>query len=323
MLNPKSDIRNPEKTGAHKPKDRIIFIVGPTASGKSAVAVELAKRINAEIISCDSMQIYRNMGILTSSPDLQALRAVRHHLLNYVPVSEDYNVTTYRRSAIRKIREIIKRGKIPLFVGGTGLYASILIDGIFNGYPSDLRLRNKLCREGEKIGSAGLHDRLKEADPAAAGKIHPNDRKRIIRALEVYLLSGRRISELQQNRSGLKDKYDIRVFGLDMPRGALYKSINKRVEEMFDKGVVDEARKLLEVKLGRTASFAIGLREIKGFLEGALSLEEAMELMKKNTRNYAKRQLTWFRKAEYINWVKASANDSARLLASRILRNIK
>lgn len=312
MLNSKPKTRNP-----------VIFLIGPTASGKSAVAVELAKKLNAEIISCDSMQIYRNMDILVSKPDAMALRAVRHHLLSYVTPNKEYDVTSYRRAAIRKIKDIIKRGKIPLFTGGTGLYMSILIDGIFDSCPSDALLRDKLYKESRKIGSIALHGRLKEVDPAAARKIHPNDTRRIVRALEVYLSTGRPISELQRNRKGLKDEYEIRVFGLDMPKGALYESINKRVDEMFDSGAIDEVRRLAKIKLGRTASYAIGLREIKGFLEGSFSLEEAKEQMKKNTRNYAKRQMTWFRKAGYINWIRVGAGERARIVASRILRKMR
>lgn len=299
-------------------KPRLVFLVGPTAVGKSEVAVRLAKKLGAEIISCDSMQLYSGMDILVSKPSAALRRMSRHHLIGVVPYTREYNVARYRREATAQIKAILKRGKVPLLVGGTGLYMSVLLDGIFKAGSQSKRIRQRLVNECERLGSARLHEKLEAVDPAAASKIHPHDAKRITRALEAFEVSGKPISQLQKERRGLADEYDVMVFCLDMPRKDLYARIEKRVDTMFRQGLVAEVKRLSKKKLSRTAACAIGMQEIRGYLEGRYELEEARRLMKRNSRHYAKRQLTWFRKDKRIEWVKVGPRESAVSIAQRI-----
>ena len=301
----------------------IIFIVGPTAVGKSEAAAVLAKKVNAEVISCDSMQVYKGMGIITSSPGARLTKYARHHLTGVVPPSRDYNVSSFRRDALKKLSGIIKRGKSAVFVGGSGLYMSILLDGIFEAGAQDFKLREKLYKMAEKKGASHLHSQLKRVDPEAAAKIHPNDAKRVIRALEVFKVTGKPISALQKERRGLRDGYKVQVFCLNMPKPALYRRIDERVEKMFRQGLVAQVRSLLKRPFGRTASFAIGISEVSGYLRGECSLQEAKEKMKLNTRRYAKRQLTWFRKDKSIKWIGAGSCQGPQEVAQKIFRRLK
>lgn len=296
----------------------IIFLVGPTAIGKSKIAVYLAKKINAEIISCDSMQIYKGMNIITSQPPRLLQKKVPHHLIASVAPDKEYNVSRYCREALGKVKEIIGKGKIPLFVGGTGLYMSILVDGIFKSQAQDKALRQLLYKQAGRFSSAYLHDKLKKIDPSAAAKIHPNDTKRIIRAIEVFKSTGRPISALQKERRGLAHEYALNIFCLNMQRDNLYKRIEQRVSLMFRQGLIAEVKKLLKRKLSKTASYAIGLRELQGYLQGAYDLAEVKRLIKRNTRWYAKRQLTWFKKDKRINWIEIDNKDKPKEIADRI-----
>jgi tRNA dimethylallyltransferase len=295
-------------------KPRIIFLVGPTAVGKTELALKLARKLNAEIISCDSMQVYKGMEILSSQPAKRELKTIRHHLLGQISPIEQFNVSKYRSLALHKIREIIKRGKLPLFVGGSGLYMSVVIDGIFKIKAEDKEIRNKLYRKADRSGSSSLHQELIKVDPKAAVKIHPNDTKRIVRALEVFKVTGKPISELQATRIGLQNRYEIEIYGLALPREELDRKIDKRVEKMFRQGLVREVKKLLKRKLSQTSRFAIGIKEVKGYLDGEYSLDEAKELIQKNTRHYARRQMTWFRKDERIKWIRSRGTVPPELL---------
>ncbi len=302
-------------------KPRIIFLVGPTASGKTKLAVKSASQIDAEIISCDSMQIYQGMRILSSYPDKRELQKVRHYLLAEVSPEREFNVSRYRRLALGKVAKILKKGKLPLFVGGSGLYMSVVIDGIFKAKAEDKKIRAKLYEQANLRGSLYLHRKLSKADPLAAGKIHPNDTKRIVRALEVFAVTGKPISEMQATRCGLEDKYDIKIFGLDLPREELDQRINQRVDKMFRLGLVKEVKKLLKLKLSKTSRYAIGIKEIQGYLDGLYNLTQAKELIKKNTRHYARRQLTWFRKDKRINWLKGTELNGKSVIGyDRVLR---
>lgn len=300
-------------------KLQIIFLVGPTAIGKSALAIRIAEKINAEIISLDSIAIYKGLDILSSKPSKNMQYEIPHHLLDAALPNEEFDVSRYRKLALEKIKDIRKRGRIPLFVGGTGLYMSILIDGIFKDAKKDEPLRKKLYKQGEEKGSPFLYNRLKKIDSLAASKIHPNDLKRIVRALEVYKRTGKPISKLWLQRKGLGDKYDIRIFGLNKDRAKLYSDINRRVDRMFESGLVREVRGLVGSILSLTCKQAIGIEEIKGYLEGKYDLEFAKELVKKNSRRYAKRQLTWFRKDRRIHWIDVERRD----VMKEILRQIK
>jgi len=302
---------------------KIIFIVGPTAVGKSQVAAKLAEKINAEVISCDSMQVYQRMDIITSQPAGILRKKIRHHLLSVVSPLKEYNVSRYRRDALLKVKQIIHKGKIPLFTGGTGLYLSILADGIFKMKPVAKSIRQGLYKEAEKHGSIYLHRQLKKIDPQAALKIHPNDTRRIIRALEVFKATGKPISALQKQRSGLADKYDLKIFCLNIARDKLNKRIEQRVEKMFQQGLVKEVKKLLKSKLSKTAGYAIGLREVKGYLEGQYDLDTAKSMMARNTQLYAKRQLTWFRKDKRIKWIEVEDKEKCSVIAERIFQRLK
>jgi tRNA dimethylallyltransferase len=302
--------------------EKIIFIVGPTAIGKSEAAIYLAKKIGAEIISSDSMQVYKGMDIITSKPKPALKNKVRHHLLGVIPIAKDYNVSSYRKEAIKRVKEIISRRKIPLFVGGTGLYMTILADGIFENDIKDGATRDKLYKLAEIKGSVYLYNQLKKVDLIAAEKIHPHDKKRIIRALSVFKATGKKISSLQKERRGLRDEYNVKIFCLNADRAKLYARIDKRVEKMFKDGLVKEVKGLLKQPLSRTASFAIGIKEVRGYLNGEYSLEEAKSMIKLNTRRYAKRQLTWFRKDKQIIWVNLKDNDTPFKISRRIWKEL-
>lgn len=299
-------------------KPRLIFLVGPTAIGKTEVAAVLAKKIPAEIVSCDSMQIYKGMEIIASKPSPFLIKKISHHLIGILTATKEYNVSKYRKAALKKIKEIIKRGNVPVFVGGSGLYVSILIDGIFKAKSGNWDIRKRLYGQVLDTGSVCLYEKLKKLDPEAADKIHPNDTRRIVRALEVFTITGKPISRLQKERKGLADDYEVKIFCLNMPRDKLYQRIDARVDRMFRQGLVPEVRGLLKLKLSRTAAYAIGIREIKGYLDGCYDLEEAERLMKRNSRLYAKRQLTWFRKDKRINWIEISEQEKPKEIAERI-----
>lgn len=285
-------------------KNKIIFLVGPTAVGKTDIALKLAKKLRAEIISCDSMQIYKGMDIGTQKPSVADRKKIKHHMTDILRPYEEFSAADFRKRALRVINAIHKRGKIPLFVGGTGLYMKALLDGLFPSPPKNEALRKRLYKEAEKYGSGQLHEKLGKIDPAAAGKIHPNDTKKIIRALEICYTTNRTVTEMKARTRPLSDKYDVRIIGLIRPREELYRRINERVEEMFQQGFLDEAKRFAGQKLSITAKQAIGYREAFDYLNGKISLEEAKELIKKNTRRYAKRQLTWFGADKRIKWKK-------------------
>ncbi|MDO8603634.1 MAG: tRNA (adenosine(37)-N6)-dimethylallyltransferase MiaA [Candidatus Omnitrophota bacterium] len=279
----------------------VIFLVGPTASGKTKLSIKLAKKLNAEIISCDSMCVYRAMDVLTSKPLTSDRRKIRHHLIDIVPPTKEFSVAEYRRMALKKIKNILGRGKTPLFVGGSGLYVKAVVDGLFASAEKDLKFRRKEERLAKKYGKGYLYKKLKRIDPGRAEKIHPNDLRRVIRALEIYHTEKIRPSELNKNTEPLK--YDFKILGLDLERSELYRNIEERVEEMFKEGIVEEVKKLSRKKLSMTARKALGYSEVLGYLKGRYSLEEAKELLKKNTRHFAKKQLTWFRPDTRIQWV--------------------
>lgn len=303
-------------------REIIIFLVGPTAIGKSEVAVRLATKINAEIISCDSMQIYKGMDIVTSQPKASFRNKVNHHMIALVPPDKEYNVSRYRKEALKRIGAIVKKGKTPLFVGGTGLYLSILVDGIFKEKPIDPDIRKRLLQQAEKSGKAGLYKRLKKIDSEAAKKIHPNDTRRIIRALEVFEATGKTISSLQKERTGLDKDFDLRIFCLNMDRPELYKRIDERVEMMFRQGLISEVKRLLKKKLSKTSRYAIGVNELAGYFNGIYGLDEAKSLMKRNSRRFAKRQLTWFRKDKRIKWINLNNTDTPTTLTKRLWKEL-
>ena len=295
----------------------VIFLVGPTASGKTELSIKLARKLNAEIVSCDSMCVYKGMDILTSKPSPSVRKKIKHHLIDIIPPTEEFSVAEYRKMALDKIEDILKRGKTPLFVGGSGLYVKAVIDGLFPSAEKDLKFRKLQEALAKKYGKGYLYRKLKKIDPDRAGKIHPNDLRRVIRALEIYHTEKKRPSEL--NRSTEPLKYDFKIFGLAAERSELYKNIDDRVEEMFKKGIAGEVKKLSKKTLSMTAGKALGYSEVLGYLKDEYSLEEAKELLKKNTRHFAKRQLTWFRPDSRIHW--CSFQDLYKTVIVRVSRS--
>jgi tRNA dimethylallyltransferase len=304
-------------------KKRIIFLLGPTGIGKSKTAISLAKKINAGIISCDSMQVYRKINIITSKVTPAQKKEVKHYLIDIVGPDKEYNAAQYRRDALAACEKIFMQGKVPLFVGGTGLYYQAVVDGLFPAIPRDRLIRARLEKQVKEKGGLYLFRRLLRIDRDAAGRIHPHDTRRVIRALEVYLKTGRRISELQREREGLGKEYLVAALGLDLERGLLYRRIDQRVDAMFERGLLREVKRLLAGKLSLTAKYSIGIPEIKGYLSGNYDLGEARRLIKRNSRHYAKRQLTWFRNDDRIHWLKIKENESSEKISARLYRLLK
>ena len=296
----------------------LIFIVGPTAVGKSETAMVLASKLNAEIISCDALQVYREINIVNDKPSRQTRAQIPHHLIDLISVTEDFNVARWRQLAEAAIKEIHARGKAALVVGGSGMYMSVLLDGIFEGEVLESALRKKLSVELSINGPQALHERLKSLDPNAAQKIHPNDPQRIIRALEVSLSAGKPLSQLQQKREGLWGKLPMSIFALNRERQELYHRVEARIDQMFKAGVVDEVKSISTLTLSRTAQKLIGVPEITGYLNGEYNLERAKYLMKLHTRHYVKRQLTWFRRDKRLTWVDILTGQSSQQVAETI-----
>jgi tRNA dimethylallyltransferase len=273
------------------------YLTGPTASGKSSVGVELAEMIGAEIVSMDSMALYRHMDIGTAKPGRSERDRVPHHLIDVIDPHEEYSLARYVDAANRCAEDINGRGKKVLFVGGTPLYLKGLLRGIFQGPPADWTFRRQLQQEASEQDALWLHRRLQEVDPVAATKLHPNDARRLIRAIEIYHLTGRPISEFQKQFDTGTPAERCHVFVLDWPRNELHARIDGRVQEMFENGLVDEVRALLNSSqtLGKTARQAVGYREVIEHLEGRGTLAETIGLVQLHTRQLAKRQNTWFR----------------------------
>jgi tRNA dimethylallyltransferase len=273
------------------------FLTGPTAVGKTTVGVELARRLDAEIVAMDSMTLYRRLDIGTAKPTAEQCRQVPHHLIDVLEPHEEYSLAQYLAAAERSVAEIRGRGREVLFVGGAPLYLKALLRGIFRGPPADWAFRRQLQDEAQRQGPGELHRRLAAVDPAAAARLHPNDTRRLVRALEVFAKTGRPISELQGQFAVGRPAAECRVFVLDRPREEIHARADRRVDEMFAAGLIDEARRLLALPqpLSRTARQALGYCEAVGHIQGQWSLAETIELVKRRTRQLAKRQGTWFR----------------------------
>ncbi len=282
---------------------RIPILVGPTASGKTTLALALAPMLGCEIVSADSRQVYRYLNIGTAKPSARELQKVPHHCIDIIDPDDYYSAGQYCRQARRAVKEIRSRGVMPLVVGGSGLYIQALAEGVFASGSRDDELRDRLKREAREKGTELLHDRLRQVDPKAAETIHPRDLRRIVRALEVWELSGKPISQLQEKNTEPADFYPLYI-GVTWPRPILYDRINRRVDRMIQEGLVEEVSALL--KKGYNANLnsldSVGYKEIIAYLQGRHSREEAVELIKRNTRRFAKRQLTWFRRLSEVNW---------------------
>jgi tRNA dimethylallyltransferase len=297
------------------------YLTGATATGKTGVGIELALRLNAEIISLDSMSLYRDMDIGTAKPTREQRVLVPHHLVDILAPNEDFSVSNYVEAANRAIADIRARGHEVLFVGGTPLYLKALLRGIFRGPPADWEFRRAVEEELKQAGLAALHERLRQVDPLSAAKLHPHDKRRIIRALEVYRLTGQPISHLQTQFDEGRPAERCRVFVLIWPRRQLHERINERVERMFAEGFVDEVRGILARcgSLSRTASQAVGYCEVVEHLQGLRDLSATVEAVRARTRQFARHQETWFRSLSECRFVPLHDADATPEIAARIL----
>ncbi len=297
---------------------KAVFIVGPTASGKTGLGVSLAEKFSGEIVSADSMQIYKGIHIASAAPDTAEMRGIPHHLLEFLEPSDSYSVADYVKEARGVIADIQKRGRLPIVVGGTGLYISSLADNTeYTEEETDYELRRSLENRFDKIGAEQMLRELAEFDPDTAARLHPNNRRRIIRAFEVYKTTGKTVTE-QNALSHSGEKYiEPFLIGINYrDRERLYERINRRVDIMLESGLLEEAKTAL---LGNGGAVqAIGHKELSGFLKGEYSLEEAAENLKRQTRRYAKRQLTWFNRDKRINWIYADETEDLAAEAARL-----
>lgn len=303
----------------------VIVILGPTASGKTAVSIELAKTINGEIISADSMQVYKHMNIGTAKPTDDEMQGIQHYLINEVDPCEEFSVVKYQQLALTYIEEILNKEKTPIIAGGTGLYINSVVDNIdFSETVSDWSLREQLNKEAEEKGNDYLYEKLKSVDPIAAKSIHKNNVKRVIRALEVYEQTKTPFSEHKKNSRNKPPIYNFKIFGLTMDREKLYKRIDERVDKMFELGLINEVEHLIKMGYGdcKIAMQGIGYKEILKYLKKDITLDEAIYIIKRDTRHYAKRQLTWFRRVENINWIDVDKFENIKNIVKNIKNNI-
>lgn len=305
-------------------KPLVAVVVGPTASGKTSLGIEIAERFDGEIVSADSMQIYENMDIATAKPTDSELERVKHHLIGFVPAGESFSVAKYKEKAIDAIDKILLKGKLPVVVGGTGLYIDTLIKNtqFFDYEESDIRV--KLEDRCEKEGIDSLYNELKSVDPTTAQRLHINDTKRIIRALEVYYSTGMTISKQDELSHLNESKYRFCIIGLNAnDRQYLYDRINLRVDMMLEEGLIAEADSFFKSDISKTAAQAIGYKELKPYFDSLVTLDEAVEKLKMETRRYAKRQLTWFRRNNDIHWLNIDEYEKNKLIerACEIIEN--
>ena len=286
-------------------KSRLLCLLGPTAVGKTEIAIQLAQHLNAEIVSVDSRQIYRQMDIGTAKPTPEERQTAPHHLIDCVDISQPFSVADYQSLVDTAIADIQNRGKQVLLVGGAGLYFRAVVDGLFEGPDADIALRERLEQEAAQRGVGVLHERLRACDPVSAERIHPNNVVRVIRALEVYELTGTPMSEHQQQWHEEKQRYPFIAFCLTLPRALLYQRIEQRVDVMLANGLIAEVEALLAAGYARdtVALQSFGYKELIAYLDGECTYLEAVEQLKRNTRRFAKRQLTWFRKDTRIEWI--------------------
>lgn len=287
-------------------KEDLLIFMGPTAIGKTGLSINLAKKLNGEIISSDSMQIYKHMNIGTAKITKKEMDNIPHYLIDIINPDEEYTVSNYQEDATKYITDINQRNKLPIVVGGTGLYINSLVYKLnFARIPPNEELRNKYESLAEEYGNLYIHNKLTKIDRISSSKININDRKRVIRALEIYDITGKTMSEYNQNFRQENDKYNLVMICLNMDRESLYERINKRVDIMIEEGLIDEVKKILKLGYSKdsVALQGIGYKEIISFLDGNINLDSAIEKIKQGSRNYAKRQVTWFRRDKRIKWI--------------------
>jgi tRNA dimethylallyltransferase len=305
--------------------NKIIVIVGPTAVGKTYVSVELARKLNTEVISADSMQIYKGMDVGTAKITENEKRGVIHHMIDIVNPDENYSVSEFKNDAEKIIDNLLLKDKIPVIAGGSGLYVNSLIyDLDFSNAKSNEKLREYYTYYYNEYGEEALYDKLIKIDPISAQRIHKNNIKRVIRALEVYDITGKKFSELNTDVRKESKKYDCVLIGLSMERKVLYERINQRVDEMLSNGLVEEVKSLIDNGYDKNlvSMRGIGYKEIIDYLEGSMDLEEAANILKRNTRRFAKRQYTWFLKDKNVKWFSMDNLDEAGNTVKNILEHI-
>ena len=305
-------------------KQKLVILTGPTAVGKSKLSIELAKRIGGEIISADSMQVYKYMNIGTDKISIEKMGGVPHHLIDFLEPTEDFNVFMFQKLVKEKIAEIAARGNVPVLVGGTGFYIqAVLYDIDFTETDEDDKVRTLLEERAAKEGAHVLFEQLKQVDPESADIIHENNVKRVIRALEYYEKTGKPISEHNREQHEKVSPYDFRYFVLTDDRKTLYSRIDKRVDQMMEEGLLQEVKDLEKLNIPKTATSmqSLGYREIIGYLNGEYDLDRAVYLIKLNTRHFAKRQLTWFRREKDVIWIdKNDFNHDDELILKEMIR---
>ena len=306
-------------------KKKCIVIVGPTGVGKTRLSIFLAKRLNSQIISADSMQIYKYMDIGTAKVEPKYQKEIKHHLIDIVEPDENFNVEQFQSLCIEKTEEISSINKIPIIVGGTGLYINSITHKLeFNTVKSDEKLRYELENIAQSQGNQKLHEMLENIDPESASKIHMNNVRRVIRAIEVYKLAGHKFSEINDKFDHYNDDYNFYIIGLNDDRHILYERINQRVDEMIDEGFMAECKYIYEMTDENSQSIqAIGYREAFMYLNNEISFKDMVSLMKKNSRKYAKRQLTWFRQDERIHWMNLEDFKKFEDIEQICLENVK
>lgn len=302
---------------------KIVIITGPTCSGKTKIGISCALKFNSEVISADSRQIYKYLDIGTAKPTLNELNSVKHHFVDLLSPDEDFNVSKYEDEAIKIMTELAKQEKIPVVVGGSGLYIKAIIDGIFNSVDSSEEFREELKFKREKFGNQFLYDELEKVDPESAAKMLPQNWKRVMRALEVLHLTGEPIWKFQQSYKR-ESSFHFFQFGLEWDRKVLYKNIELRVDQMIENGLVSEVTEILSKGYSPTLNSlnTVGYKEIISYLNNEISLDRAIELIKRNTRRFAKRQLTWFRKDERIKWFKINSETDLNFIDEKILKEL-
>lgn len=302
---------------------KVIVIVGPTCSGKTKVSIDLATKLNTEIISADSRQIYKYLNIGTAKPSEEELKKIKHHFINYLLPDQDYNVSKYEYDALEVIEKLFSENKLPIVTGGSGLYVRALIDGIFDAVDADEEFRKEFNAKREKYGNQYLYDELKKVDPDSASNMLPQNWKRVMRALEVYHLTGKPISEFQAEYKRNSNINFIQI-GIEWPREILYGNINERADKMINSGFLDEVKHILEMGYSKNINSlnTVGYKELISYLENEISFERAIELIKRNTRHYAKRQFTWFRKDNRIKWIKVNSEERLQEIPDYIINYI-
>ena len=306
-------------------KNKLIILAGPTASGKTSVSIDLAKRIGGEIISADSMQVYKYMDVGTAKISVEEMQGVKHHLIDVLDPKEDFNIVKFQNMVKCSIEEIVKNGHIPILVGGTGFYIqSIIYDIDFNNEDDNSDIRKELEKEYDTYGADFMHEKLKKMDIASADSIHKNNKKRIIRAIEFFLINNEPISSHNEVQRKKNSPYDYRFFVLNPPRDILYERINKRVDIMVENGLVGEVKKLREMGLSmeNISMQGIGYKEILEYLDGEVSLESAIENIKQNTRHMAKRQVTWFKREKDVIYVDPFSFESNEKIVDYMIEKI-